>query len=230
MGRFVIGDIHGAYKALLQCLERSGFDRKEDLLISLGDLGDGWPDVVEVFDELLSVRNRVVLLGNHDSWLLRWFQTGNAPDIWLIQGGDTTVKAFRKGATVEQKNLLQQASLYHILGNNLFVHGGYLPDIPLEKQDKEVFLWDRSLVKTAISRNKAGNPLPVSPYTMVYVGHTPTINFDEQEPIITNGLCMMDTGAGWPGGRLTLTDIDTGKIYQSDPVDELYAGIRGRNA
>ncbi len=228
MRRFVVGDIHGAYKAMLQCLELSEFDREEDLLISLGDLGDGWPDVVEVFDELLSVRNRVVLLGNHDSWLLRWFQTGNAPEIWLIQGGDSTMNAFRKGATPAHKELLQQASLYYILGNNLFVHGGYLPDVPIEKQDKEVFLWDRSLVKKALSRNKSGNPLPVSPYTMVYVGHTPTINFNESQPIITNGLCMMDTGAGWPGGRLTLTDIDQGICWSSDVVSELYPEIKGR--
>jgi serine/threonine protein phosphatase 1 len=228
MRRFVIGDIHGAHKALLQCLERSGFDREEDLLISLGDLCDGWPDVVEVFDELLSVRNRVMLLGNHDSWLLQWFQTGNAPEIWLIQGGDTTVNAFRYRATSVYRELLQHASLYHILENNLFVHGGYLPDRPLEKQDRKVFLWDRSLVKTALSRNKSGNPLPVTSYKMVFVGHTPTINFHEHQPILTNGLCMMDTGAGWPGGKLTLMDIDEGTCWSSDVVSELYPEVPGR--
>ncbi len=52
--RFVIGDIHGAHRALLQCFERSGFDRQNDLLICLGDLCDGWPDVDKVFDELLA--------------------------------------------------------------------------------------------------------------------------------------------------------------------------------
>lgn len=42
MRRFVVGDIHGAHKALVQCLERSGFNRDEDFLVSLGDLCDGW--------------------------------------------------------------------------------------------------------------------------------------------------------------------------------------------
>jgi len=38
---FVIGDIHGGYKALLQCFARSGFDYKKDKLICLGDITDG---------------------------------------------------------------------------------------------------------------------------------------------------------------------------------------------
>ena len=38
MKTFVIGDIHGAYKALLQCFERSGFDYEKDHLIVLGDV------------------------------------------------------------------------------------------------------------------------------------------------------------------------------------------------
>jgi len=43
MGRtLVIGDIHGAYKALVQCLERSGFDKEKDTLITIGDVCDGW--------------------------------------------------------------------------------------------------------------------------------------------------------------------------------------------
>jgi hypothetical protein len=32
---FAIGDIHGAYKALIQCFERSGFDRENTRLIVL---------------------------------------------------------------------------------------------------------------------------------------------------------------------------------------------------
>ncbi len=45
MGRtFVIGDIHGAYRALRQCLDRADFDYESDHLICLGDVCDGWPD------------------------------------------------------------------------------------------------------------------------------------------------------------------------------------------
>ena len=36
-----IGDIHGNYKGLMQCLQRSNFDYQNDTLISLGDVVDG---------------------------------------------------------------------------------------------------------------------------------------------------------------------------------------------
>jgi serine/threonine protein phosphatase 1 len=47
MRAFVIGDLHGAYKALEQCLDRSGFDYENDVLIQLGDIADGYPEVYE---------------------------------------------------------------------------------------------------------------------------------------------------------------------------------------
>lgn len=43
MRTFVIGDIHGAYKALVQFLEHSGFDYDNDRLIPIGDIADGSP-------------------------------------------------------------------------------------------------------------------------------------------------------------------------------------------
>lgn len=44
MRTLVMGDIHGGYKALMQCLERSKFDYEKDTLIQLGDICDGWSD------------------------------------------------------------------------------------------------------------------------------------------------------------------------------------------
>jgi serine/threonine protein phosphatase 1 len=228
MKRFVIGDIHGAYRALLQCFERSGFDRHSDLLISLGDLCDGWPDVAQVFDELLEIRNLVLLLGNHDKWLLNYFLSGETPDIWLMQGGDTTIRSFYHQVNPSHEELLKRAKLYYVLDNNLFVHGGMVPDVPLENQDEQVFLWDRSLVKYALYCRKQGIEGRLTNYERVYVGHTPTINFNSIKPINACEVCLMDTGAGWPGGVLTMMDIDTGNLFTSEVVSELYEDARGR--
>ena len=69
MGRvFVIGDIHGAYRALRQCLERARFHYENDRLICLGDVADGWPETREAVDELLRIRQLTYILGNHDWW------------------------------------------------------------------------------------------------------------------------------------------------------------------
>lgn len=41
MATYVLGDIHGAFKALEQVLARSPFEPLEDRLIFLGDVADG---------------------------------------------------------------------------------------------------------------------------------------------------------------------------------------------
>jgi len=64
--RFVCGDIHGAHKALVQVLERSGFDYENDMLITLGDIVDGWGDSFMCVEELLKIKNRIDIVGNHD--------------------------------------------------------------------------------------------------------------------------------------------------------------------
>lgn len=42
MKTYAIGDIHGAYKALIQCFERAKFDYEKDRLIVMGDICDGY--------------------------------------------------------------------------------------------------------------------------------------------------------------------------------------------
>jgi hypothetical protein len=60
------------------------------------------------------------------------------------------------------------------------------------------------------------------------VGHTPTINFGTLKPIRACEVIIMDTGAGWPGGVLTMMDIDSKEIFQSSQVDSLYPDYSGR--
>jgi len=61
MRTFVLGDIHGTYKALKQCFQKAGFDHETDQLIFLGDVCDGWPEVYEATDELLKVKTWYLL-------------------------------------------------------------------------------------------------------------------------------------------------------------------------
>jgi len=220
--RFVIGDIHGANKALIQCFERSAFDPQSDLLISLGDLCDRWPEVNKVFDTLLGIKNLVLLLGNHDHWALEWFIYKKAPEIWLIQGGDVTIRAYTDGVPESHVQLLSLAALYFQLDNKLFVHGGFDPDREIHKQDRDILLWDRTLIRSALRNKNHGNEKKITRYDEVYLGHTPTINFGETIPIKACEVYLMDTGAGWPGGVLTMMDIDSKTFFQSDPVDKLY--------
>lgn len=64
--KLVVWDIHGWYRSFKQCLERSKFDYDNDQLICLGDIVDGWPETPEVVEELLKIKNLVLIEGNHD--------------------------------------------------------------------------------------------------------------------------------------------------------------------
>lgn len=265
MGRtLVIGDIHGAYEAMLQVMERSAFDPEKDRLICMGDVADRRPRVKECAELLLQVKDLVMILGNHDKWALEWMSrvggqmwndgskdpsaAGNtlrksfdvndlyekASEVWLTQGGSDTIVSYSEGVPPGHFELLRQAKYYHVEGNRMFVHGGFNHRKPPDAQDPEDFLWDRSLVDFALKHCESGTRL--GGFDEIYVGHTPTINIhvsasgrsalkgavlEDQttRPLQVCNVWMMDTGAGWSGGKLSMMDIDTKEIWQSDAID-----------
>jgi serine/threonine protein phosphatase 1 len=164
----------------------------------------------------------VLLLGNHDEWLLKWFLTGETPGIWLSQGGFCTISSWVAPIPESHINLLKGALLFYELENKLFVHGGIIPGKYPSLTSREVLLWDRSLVKTALELKFSGRTNHITKYDEIYVGHTPTINFQETVPIKACEVYLMDTGAAWPGGVLTIMNIDTKEYFASDLVTDLY--------
>jgi serine/threonine protein phosphatase 1 len=220
MKRFVIGDIHGRVNALEQCLERSGFDMDNDLLICLGDVCDRGRFVKESFDLLLKIKNLKYILGNHDKWFLEWASKSVEDPFWIFNGGKETVKSYNEGVPDNHLNLLKDAPWYYVLDNRLFVHAGLNPKKPLKKQSENDLMWSRDFVRTALDDREQGVNRRLTSYDEVYLGHTPTTNYDNhEEPILINGVWLMDTGAGW-GDKLTIMDVDTKEFWQSDKTGE----------
>jgi serine/threonine protein phosphatase 1 len=212
---FVIGDIHGAYKALLQCLELSKFDKKNDRLICLGDVCDRGIQIKECIDELLTIPHCVYILGNHDAWALEWAIDGKAPQEWWGQGGANTAMSYQDvGMPKEHIRFLSQALLWFVDKNRLFVHGGFDPECSLKETSKEIFIWDRSLLKQAQERHLTNPDYKFGNYDEIFLGHSPTINFGKTEPQKFCNVWAMDTGAGW-GAKLTIMDVDTKQFWQS---------------
>lgn len=171
---YVIGDIHGNYRGLQQVLERCKFNYDEDVLIQLGDICDGYPDVYECIELLLSLHpdRTYFVRGNHDEWFQQWIETGIHPDKWK-QGGYTTLSSYCKNLdkNFEQKltgcitNLLPQdlplshrnffineQKNYHIIDRKLFVHGGFNRHMEIDKQGfPYIYYWDRDLWAAAMS-------------------------------------------------------------------------------
>jgi serine/threonine protein phosphatase 1 len=219
MRRFVIGDIHGRHEALLQCLDRSGFDRERDLLIVLGDVADGGEAVAACFDELLTIKHLEYVLGNHDEWFLEWAKGEYADHLnmlWWNQGGLWTARSYGFSTfkvPAAHKRLLDDAHWYFELDGMVFVHGVFDPHKLLKEHEKHFLLWDRSIIDRAINGAKFPR------YSKVFIGHTTVqlIQHDESftEPLVIGKLHCLDTGAGW-SGRLTIMDVDSGVFWQSD--------------
>lgn len=226
MKTYVLGDIHGAYRALTQVFERSGFDAQRDRLIFLGDAVDGWSQSPESIEELMRVKHLVHLLGNHDFWALNWLLNGKRPAIWVEQGGLATMEAYsqrewraKKG---EHLDFLMKGRLKFLdEENRLFVHAGIDPRVPLDQQVETDLVWDRMLFDLVDG---------VPDYKEIFIGHTVTLTEGTDKPLQfgeKDNIWRLDTGAGYYG-KLTIMDVETKEYWQSDPVTELYPDEPGR--
>lgn len=214
---FVIADIHGNYQPLLSVFRDSGFDYRNDLLISLGDLVDRGPEPVKVVDELLKIRHLINIKGNHDHWFFEYLSSGISNNVWLFQGGMATLKDYEKHPKAKQRHLefFASASLYYVdEKNRLFVHAGFDPyrSFHEQKTSPETLLWDRLLFRVASDHHL--NKTDFHEFTEIFIGHSPTQLVTSDFPVHFANLWMMDTGAGHRR-YLSMMDVDTKEVWQS---------------
>ena len=239
MRKLVISDIHGAFTALLQVLERASFEPSTDQLIFLGDVCDGYPDVTECIQFLSEVPNLVQIMGNHDKWTYDWllnlngkgYQHSGDYRCWHEQGGAATIASIEKhSAHDEVEAFLAKSVPYYIDNYKAFMHAGMDCDFPLKDQSPDYLMWDRSIVQDAKYVSMSTDPL-ITEFDEVFVGHSPTFYIgDKHTPINYNNVWLIDTGASYPKmkGRLSVMDVDTKAFWQSDPTADLYPGIAAR--
>lgn len=248
---FVMGDIHGGYKPLVQCLQRAGFDYENDVLIQIGDVADGHNEVYECVEELLKIKNLIAIKGNHDGWLLEFIQTDFHPVSWNY-GGKGTIESylkykegpkvcFPKGSgyktslnstdiPARHRQFFQNQKLFHILHTDIcFVHGGFERYEDFFEQTEKKYCWDRRLWSEALSYDEQGRDFNafemVTLFQHIYIGHTSTLHWDTDLPMTALHITNMDTGAG-SVGKLTIMDIDSKEIWQSDSLSTLYCDIQ----
>jgi serine/threonine protein phosphatase 1 len=241
---FVIGDIHGGLKALIQVLERAKIS-KEDTLIFLGDFVDGWSESPAVLDFLIALEkshNCIFIKGNHDDLVLQWL-TGNKVDfneqLWFQHGGKATALAYEKISTSEKEahiTFLQSLQNYHIdAQNRLFIHAGFTNLKGVEHEYfKPLFYWDRTLwemvlaLDSKIESSSSIYPKRLQLYSEIFIGHTPVTQIGKTIPVHFSGVWNVDTGAAFKG-KLTLMDVDSKEFFQSDSLPDLYPDENGRN-
>lgn len=241
MRTIVIGDIHGGLKALIQLLNKLEI-KDNDCLIFMGDYVDGWSESAQVIQFLINLSKKIKCIfikGNHDVWCENWLRESDVNPTWYIHGGKETMASYDGFSSEEKKNHLtffENLKMYHIDAHNrLFLHAGFTSMHGVEKEVyKETIYFDRTLWEMALALDKTISkdselyPKRLRHYHEIYIGHTPTTNFNVQEPMHAANVWNIDTGAAFKG-KISGMDIDTKVFLQSDAVYTLYPNETGRN-
>lgn len=216
-----IGDIHGCSLALMALLDAIT-PGPDDLLIALGDYIDRGPDSRGVLDQMIAWREQcglVPLMGNHEEMLLAALSDRNALAGWLACGGTATVLSYgwtpggtRRGLAdlfpEEHLFFLQTCRDFYETETHFFVHAGYVPDLPLDRQPREALRW------------RVTDPQTTRPHCsgkVAIVGHTPQ---KSSEVLDLGFLKCIDTNCH-RGGWLTALEVDSGKVWQANERGEL---------
>lgn len=228
MRSFVIGDIHGKYIALEQCLERAGFNDEKDRLICLGDVADRGDYVPLCIERLMKIKHLIYVMGNHDIWLKDWFQYNIITEGWLCKGGENTINAYKVNDHMCERHLdfLYKAKDYYLdEQGRLFIHAGINQDKDFSENDLSDFSGSKRMWK-----NLKTDPTNVT-YSLnnrtdvinknIFIGHSQTSGkYPDLEPVRRANVWNLDQGAG-KNGKLTIMNVDTMQFWQSDKVDTL---------
>ena len=179
---YAIGDIHGRDDLVRRLHRRIGEDAAEaanapngpngndlaNVMVYLGDYVDRGPGSFDVVDLLLGAPlegfEAVHLKGNHEDFLLRFWEDGSLGEAWLMNGGLETLRSygvefldlgFASDVLAEVRRRLRQAlppghldffqdlASWHVEGDYLFVHAGLRPGVPLDQQKDQDLFWIR---------------------------------------------------------------------------------------
>lgn len=237
----VIGDLHGALKALEQVIERAEVS-ENDTLIFLGDYVDGWSDAANLINFLIQLKtthNCVFIRGNHDELFYDYLVKEKHNPQWLHHGGQATIDSYKnlsKGEIDIHIDFFSQLENYYLdTENRLFIHAGFTNEHGVEKEVfTKLFYWDRTLWEMVIAmdpnlpKDSSLYPKRLKHYEEIYIGHTVLSRIDEDTPQKRANVWNIDTAAAFKG-PLTILDVNTKEYWQSEPAYKLYPNEKGRN-
>lgn len=241
MATVVIGDIHGGYRALRQVLEISNLP-KGTQYIFVGDYVDGWSQSAEVVTYLIEFsekQNCIFIRGNHDELLYKYLKFNDDNPTWRRKGGESSIKSYAKLSPVEKKkhiHFFENLVNYHIDSENrLYLHAGFTSQQgPQHEYYANLVYWDRTLwemvcaMDASISEESDTYPKRLKLFKEIYIGHTPVNRIGFEKPVKFANVWNVDTGAAFQG-RISMIDVDSKNLWQSDPVFKLYPQEKGRN-
>ena len=107
MALYVVSDIHGQYDLYLKMLEKIGFNDKDTLFIA-GDMIDRGPASIELVEDIMSRKNIISIIGNHELFMIDNLERHPAGSFWTSKGngGTKTKEAFLKLPEDRQEKIM----------------------------------------------------------------------------------------------------------------------------
>ena len=219
--QFVIGDIHGCHKTLVELLENKLAPTKSDELYFLGDYTGKGPDSKNVVKYIMSLikdeYNVRCLMGNHERQLLDSMNSDKLHYRWLWSGGSETARSFDIYKVSEMKKkyikFFESLEYYIELDDFILVHGGlnFNSEHPLE--DKKSMLWVRN---KHIDKSKTKGK-------RLIVGHTPT-KYKRIKRTLNADIIMLDGGCVYSQikqkqGNLVALELTAMKLFKQYNID-----------
>ena len=210
-----LGDVHGCSAALAAVLAAVD-PQADDIVVSVGDYVDRGPDSAGVIAAMIELAGRCHLIpvrGNHDQMMLDARRDEHGLRVWLTCGGDATLASYGSllaDVPGDHWAFLARTCVDSVeTATHLFVHGGVVPRLAVERQPPAVLQWQKFP--------------PEGPYMggkVVVCGHT--CQRDGRPRTVGHAVCI-DTGVE-RGGWLTMLDVGAGNYWQANEAGEVREG------
>jgi diadenosine tetraphosphatase ApaH/serine/threonine PP2A family protein phosphatase len=216
-GRLIaIGDIHGCHKEFEDLLDKLDL-KKDDRVILLGDLINRGPDSYKVI-QLAREHATLSLLGNHELRLINYRKTEDPSHLKKYDYETLEQLNGKCWDYIESMPLTYEDAELGVV----FVHGGFLPDIPWQKQSARIVT--RIQVVDRDGQPKKRSEAPNAPMwsdlwngpPFVVYGHTP-----RPEVARTRWALGIDTGCVM-GTALTAYVLPEKRIVQVRAREKYY--------
>ena len=238
---YVMSDIHGNLRRFRSVMRQIDL-RPSDTLYVLGDVIDRYPDGIRILRELMAMPNVRMIPGNHEHMMLNALDTPlddkdnvsfylrrDRLSLWYRNGGRVThdyLKHIRKDTRAAifayLRALPLQADIEIGGVQYRLIHGGDLNDYGrygYKYEDETSY---------AVWHRRSGQEPPSKDYVVIF-GHTPTLHYQNDQPLRIwhgNRQIGIDCGSGYPEtpdiwgrqfyGRLSCLRLDDMREYYSE--------------
>lgn len=219
---YIVGDIHGNFTKVANCLDSLGFNPKEDTLVCVGDLVDRGAESSSVL-EFLAYPFVHSVQGNHETFALSWYKLDGYYAVlgrdYIRWGGEWFMK-LSPGQQGKIARRLHKLPIAIEINTPRGVVGVVHANIPARTSWAEVkhklrtgsqsmidwLQWDREIYKREVTET-------IPDLAALVVGHTPVLR-----PMTYGNRHYIDTHSRREAGFFSFYRVSDGAIITADDI------------